>query len=121
MIKKPWLKYYSDEAINAILPEKTIYQYLYDSNVNNLNKIAINYFGKKVTYRSMFNFIDEISYALKSIGVGDGDIISLCMLTIDDNERKKLPERDIAMKLVYIDAIPLTSVGKVDYRALESM
>lgn len=83
-VDKPWLKYYSDEALNAKLPEKTIYQYLYDSNVNNLNKIAINYFGKKVTYNSMFHYIDEVSYAFKSIGVEEGDIVSLCMLTMPE-------------------------------------
>ena len=27
-IDKPWLKYYSEEAINAELPECTIYEYL---------------------------------------------------------------------------------------------
>ncbi len=83
-IDKPWLKYYSAEAQKAKLPEKTIYQYLHDSNANNLNKIAINYFSKKVTYSSMFDCIDIVSYAIKSIGVGEGDIISLCMLTMPE-------------------------------------
>lgn len=31
-IDKPWLKYYSEEAINAPLPECTIYEYLYENN-----------------------------------------------------------------------------------------
>lgn len=36
-IDKPWLKYYSDEAINAPLPECTIWQYIYDNNKNYRN------------------------------------------------------------------------------------
>ena len=35
-IDKPWLKYYSEEAINAPLPEKTMYQYVYDNNKGDL-------------------------------------------------------------------------------------
>ena len=42
-IDKPWLKYYSEEAINAPLPESTIYEYLWDNNKDYLNDIAIIY------------------------------------------------------------------------------
>ena len=31
-IDKPWLKYYSEEAINVPLPECTIYEYLWENN-----------------------------------------------------------------------------------------
>ena len=31
-IDKPWLKYYSEEAINSSLPEYTIYEYFYENN-----------------------------------------------------------------------------------------
>ncbi len=31
-IDKPWLKYYSEEAINSVIPRKTMYQFIYDSN-----------------------------------------------------------------------------------------
>ena len=31
-VDKPWLKYYSEEAINAPLPECSIYEYLYENN-----------------------------------------------------------------------------------------
>lgn len=42
-IDKPWLKYYSDEAINTALPECTIYEYLYENNKDYPTDIAINY------------------------------------------------------------------------------
>lgn len=31
-IDKPWLKYYSEEAINTPIPECTIYEYLWINN-----------------------------------------------------------------------------------------
>lgn len=39
---------------------------------------------------------------------------------IDQFSKQLLPERDVALKYFYVDEIPLTSVGKVDYRALEN-
>ena len=47
-IDKPWLKYYSEEAINAPLPECTIYEYLWENNKNHLDDIALVYFGRKI-------------------------------------------------------------------------
>ena len=40
-IDKPWLKYYSEEAIQAELPECTVLQYIKNKNTNNLNGIAL--------------------------------------------------------------------------------
>ena len=38
-IDKPWLKYYSEEAINAPLPECTIYEYLWENNKDHLDNL----------------------------------------------------------------------------------
>ena len=38
-IDKPWLKYYSEEAINAPLPEMTMYQYIWENNKDVLAQI----------------------------------------------------------------------------------
>ena len=39
--------------------------------------------------------------------------------TIEAFSKEHLPERDTASKFRFIDSIPMTPVGKVDYRALE--
>ena len=49
-IDKPWLKYFSDEAINEPLPNCTLYEYLYDNNKDTLNGVAINYYGNRIIY-----------------------------------------------------------------------
>ena len=56
-IDKPWLKYYDEEAINAPLPECTVYEYLWEKNKEYLDNIALNYFGKKITYGRLFENI----------------------------------------------------------------
>ena len=58
-IDKPWLKYYSEEEINAELPECTILQYIKDKNLKNLSSIALSYFGNKITYRKFFELIEN--------------------------------------------------------------
>ena len=79
-IDKPWLKYYSEEAIQAELPECTILQYIKNKNMNNLNGIALNYFGNKITYREFFENIDKVAKAFYAIGIRKGDIVTIASL-----------------------------------------
>ena len=46
-IDKPWLKYYSEEAIHTPLPKCTMYQYIWENNKDHLSDIALRYYGKK--------------------------------------------------------------------------
>lgn len=80
-IDKPWLKYYSEEEINATLPECTIYEYLWENNKNHLDDVALIYFGKRITYKKLFENIDKAAKAFLSLGVKEGDIVSICSVT----------------------------------------
>lgn len=79
-IDKPWLKYYSEEAIQAELPECTVLQYIKNKNTNNLNGIALNYFGNKITYREFFENIDKVAKAFLAIGIRKGDIVTIASM-----------------------------------------
>lgn len=78
-IDKPWLKFYSEEAIQKPLPEMTIYEYMYAANKDHLEETAFNYFGKKTTYGQLFHQIEEVAKAFKQLGVKKDDIITICM------------------------------------------
>ena len=80
-IDKPWLKYYSKEAINAPLPECTIYEYLWEKNKEFLEDIAIVYLGKKISYRELFANIDRVADSFWSLGVREGDVVSVCSVS----------------------------------------
>lgn len=80
-IDKPWLKYYSEEAINAPLPECTIYEYLWENNKNHLDDIALVYFGRKITYKELFENIDKAARAFSAIGVKSGDVCTVVSLS----------------------------------------
>ena len=83
-IDKPWLKYYSDEAIKTPLPETTIYEYMFNCNTEHMERSAINYFGKHITYKKLFDNITSATKALASIGVKKGDSVALCMLSMPE-------------------------------------
>lgn len=79
-IDKPWLKYYSEEAINAPSADCSLVDFLYICNRGYLNYTALNYFGTKITYQKLFENIDKVASALQASGVKKGDIVSICSL-----------------------------------------
>jgi len=76
-IDKPWLKYYSEEAINAPLLECTVFEYLWKNNKDYLDDIALIYFGKKITYSELFREVERVRNALLNEGIRKGDKVIL--------------------------------------------
>lgn len=68
-IDKPWLKYYSDDAITAKLPDCSVFELMYNGNKNYPNDTALNYYGHKITYQKLFDEIDRTAKAFSAIGV----------------------------------------------------
>lgn len=81
-IDKPWLKHYSEEALKVKLPECTIYEYVKEKNKENYKKTAINYLGRKISYKEMFGSIEKAAKAFSALGVKEGELVSMCMLTM---------------------------------------
>ena len=81
-IDKPWLKYYSEEAINAKLPECTIYEYLWENNKDHLDDVALNYFDRTITYKKLFENIEKTASAFVSLGITKGDIVTIQSLSL---------------------------------------
>ena len=79
-IDKPWLKYYSEEAINAKLPECTLWQYLWDNNKNCLSQIMMTYYGSSITYARFFEEIKKLVAAFVKVGIRKGDWITIMSL-----------------------------------------
>lgn len=83
-IDKPWLKYYSEEAINSSLPEYTIYEYFFYNNKDYPNDIALEYMGNKITYGKMFSHIDNCEKSLTALGVKPGNIVTVALPSIPE-------------------------------------
>ncbi|MDY5587251.1 MAG: class I adenylate-forming enzyme family protein [Oscillospiraceae bacterium] len=83
-IDKPWLKYYTEEAINAKTPKCSIYQNIYDSNAEHLSDVALMFFGKKITYKQLFTEVDRAAKAFTTNSVHCGENVVLCMPAIPE-------------------------------------
>lgn len=84
-IDKPWLKYYSEEVTNVQMPSGSMYDYLKDCNKDAYDDLAITYFHRKITYRNLIDSIDEAAAAFASLGVKQGNIVSLVLPNIPEN------------------------------------
>lgn len=83
-IDRPWLKYYNKKAIHAVVPEKTVYQNIFDHNREKLDDIALQYFGIKISYRRMFHCVNACAKALLQTGIGSGDCFIICSACIPE-------------------------------------
>lgn len=80
-IDKPWLKYYSENAIAEPLFEGTVFDYLWESNKDYLDRAALSYYGRKITFKELFDNIKLVAAAFLSIGVKKGDVVIVSSVT----------------------------------------
>lgn len=63
------------------MPDCTIYEYLWENNKENLNDVALIYFGKKITFGELFELIDSLAAAFIGIGLKKGDVCTVVTLS----------------------------------------
>lgn len=83
-IDKPWLKYYEENSIKQAMPRQSCYEYLYQCNSKYLNRTALSYFGRKITFEELFLNIDATAKALKMAGVKENDIVTISLPNIPE-------------------------------------
>ena len=84
-VEKPWLRYYEEDAINAKVPQETIYEHIRKHNDSAVyNDTAINYFDRKISYRELFENIDQTAGAFSKLGIKKGDYVGVCSVTIPE-------------------------------------
>ena len=76
---QPWLNYYNKEDNSINVTDKTIYNYMVECVGADTDLFALNYFGTRMTFSEMFEKIDIAAKAFRSIGVKEGDIVTICV------------------------------------------
>ena len=76
---EPWLDYYSREERSIKFTTKSIYNYMVDEVGEDKDFIALNYFENRISYNEFFENINICARALRSYGVKEGDIVTICM------------------------------------------
>ena len=78
-IDKPWLKHYSEDQILKDFEPMSVYQLMYNRNIEHDNEVAIEYFGNKITYGNLLKKIDLTAKSLLELGVKKGDVVLISM------------------------------------------
>ncbi|MCM1540218.1 MAG: acyl--CoA ligase [Blautia sp.] len=76
-----WQKYYCKEQMDKKIPQMSMSDYLYQRNSMRLDLIALNYFGKRISYRELFWHIEDTAKRFQMRGVKKGDYVNLAMPT----------------------------------------
>lgn len=53
-IDKPWMNFYNEVHSYSELPEGSLYDYIWNANKSDLNKIMISYLGNKISGETFF-------------------------------------------------------------------
>ena len=72
-IEKPWMKYYQEFDGDLSSTKQTLYSYLKQTSKEYGNFTALNYFGKKYTYKEMLGKIDHYADCFTDLGIKKGE------------------------------------------------
>lgn len=75
----PWKKYYKTEDLNLNIPDTSLYQHFMENTKNLDSLMAINYFGKRISFKELNMKINECANAFLHQGIRKGDVVTICM------------------------------------------
>lgn len=76
-VERPWLRHYSPEAVSMEIPERTLYRFIEEKNVDYPEGVVFRYYGNVITYGTLFHEIRRAARALKKAGVKAGDLVTI--------------------------------------------
>lgn len=76
---EPWLDYYSREERKIKFTNKSVYHFMKDEVGEDTDFIALNYFENRINYNELFNNINVCARALRSFGVKEKDVVTICL------------------------------------------
>ena len=77
--KAPLKKYYSKKDRQVEIPDISLYKIIKEQALMNPNNVAIDYFGKKITYKNFIKEIDKAARSFRCYGIRPGDVVTICM------------------------------------------
>lgn len=84
-IDKPWLKCYSQEAIDAEIPSGTMLDVVKENCRDRLREPALRYFNAKKTYGGLLKEIEHVARSFAAMGVRKGDSVALLLPNTPEN------------------------------------
>lgn len=75
----PWLNYYGDMPHSIAYPHTTLYGQLAQTARQYPRDAAYEFMGRRTSYSALLGRIDRAALALRSLGIGKGDRVTICM------------------------------------------
>lgn len=80
-LSKPWIAHYPDGVPKEIDAPEISVQQLFDQMADKYSKkVALIFYGKKISYQELKEASDRFAAALADLGVGKGDTVALYLL-----------------------------------------
>lgn len=111
-IDKPWMKYYNKDIRELELDNISSFQYVYNRNANNVDDIALVYFGRKFTYNNLFEQVSKTYVWLGKHGLEENDKIAFIGITTPEFIAGVYAANHIGAKVMMID--PRTSTADIE-------
>lgn len=77
--KSPWDKYYTKEELQMKIPDISMYELLVECSKKYDKELAIDYFGKTISYRHLVELVDKCARAFEVEGITTNDVVTICM------------------------------------------
>lgn len=119
-IDKPWMKYYGN-YFTRDLPQMTILDYIKDRNGSNYDGTALTYFGREISYGELFDYINDSSKALSSLGIGVGSRVMYLMPNIPETSYLLYGGSQLGAVSDFIDPRPDSIDPKVSSKKILNM
>lgn len=74
-----WEHFYKKEDLDIKIPDISLYDYMMQETKDCEDLNALNYFGKKITFKVFWEYIDKCARAFISLGVRKKDVVTICM------------------------------------------
>lgn len=103
-IDKPWLKFYPEQFRNVEIPRMTLEAFLKMKNPDE-SKYVIEYYGRKFTWKELWDEVEVAAKALKAIGFGEGDRIPLFIQAVPAHYILLLAAEKIGATLICRDDV----------------
>jgi long-chain acyl-CoA synthetase len=83
-LRTPWLKFYGFRKKSLKYPDLSMYDMIERSARNYPSNLAMEYFGNRINYENLMSQIDAAARGLKALGIGPGDVVSVCSANIPE-------------------------------------
>ena len=74
-----WEHFYKKSDLDIKVPDISLYENMINQTKDYKSYNALNYFGKKITFKVFWEYIDKCAKSFKSLGVREGDVVTICM------------------------------------------